>query len=117
MNSTTKTMGYNGPTERRLIERAAHACKLPECGWMGPAFMYVKNNRFTDWDPLNDDGDAFRLMLALHLGLAAFDDRAVVFDGRRVDILVHHNGDAAAATRLAIVRAAAAMCEGMGFEK
>ena len=51
--------------DRELLELAAKAIDLPECGWMGPAFMYVKDNTFTDWNPLTDDGDALRLAVKL----------------------------------------------------
>lgn len=44
--------------DRELLELAAKAVKLPECGWVGPAFIYVKDNTFTDLNPLTDDGDA-----------------------------------------------------------
>lgn len=54
-------------TDKELLEFAAKASGLPECGWMGPAFMYVKENTFTDWNPLEDDGDAFRLAVKLNL--------------------------------------------------
>ncbi len=53
--------------DRELLELAAKAVGLPEFGWMGPAFMYVKNNTFTDWNPLTDDGDALRLAVKLNL--------------------------------------------------
>jgi hypothetical protein len=55
----------NQETDRELLELAAKAVQLPECGWMGPAFMYVKDNTFTDWNPLADDGDALRLAVKL----------------------------------------------------
>jgi hypothetical protein len=56
-------------TDRELLERAAKAVKLPECGWMGPAFMYVKDNTFTDWNPLTDDGDRYRLARQLGINI------------------------------------------------
>lgn len=56
-------------TDRELLELAAKAAGLPECGWMGPAFMYVKGNTFTDWNPLTDDGDALRLAVRLHINI------------------------------------------------
>ena len=56
-------------SDRELLEKAAKAAELPECGWMGPAFMYVKDNTFTGWNPLTDDGDAFRLAAKLGFDL------------------------------------------------
>lgn len=52
-------------TDRELLELAAKAAQLPECGWMGPAFMYVKDNTLTEWNPLTDSGDALRLLAAM----------------------------------------------------
>jgi hypothetical protein len=80
--------------ERELLELAAKAAQLPECGWMGPAFMYVKDNQFTDWNPLTDDGDALRLAVQLGLKVPTKHDDWIVKDPY-------------AATRRAIVRAAA----------
>lgn len=62
--------------DRELLEKAAKAARLPECGWMGPAFMYVKDNTFADWNPLADDGDRMRLARQLKLVLD--------FDGQEV---------------------------------
>ena len=105
-------------TDRELLELAAKAIGLPECGWMGPAFMYVKDNTFTDWNPLTDDGDALRL--AVNLGLDVCIDKPPVVgepytqaigfvgDGKEMEDAVElHNSDPYAATRRAITRAAA----------
>ena len=56
-------------SDRELLEKAAKSAELPEWGWMGPAFMYVKDNTFTDWNPLTNDGDAFRLAAKLGFDL------------------------------------------------
>lgn len=48
-------------TDQELLELAAKAVGLPERGWMGPAFMYVDNNQFKEWNPREDDGDAMQL--------------------------------------------------------
>ena len=111
-------------SDRELLELAAKAAKLPECGWMGPAFMYVKDNTFTDWNPLDDDGDALRL--AVKLGLDVCIDKPPVVgepytqaigfigDGKEIEDAVElHNGDSYAATRRAIVRAAAEIGKSM----
>jgi hypothetical protein len=89
-------------TDKELLELAAKAIGLPECGWMGPAFMYVKDNQFTDWNPLTDDGDALRLAVKLRL--------TPHIDGNLTDCedcTVAHLDDPYAATRRAITRAAA----------
>lgn len=94
-------------TDRELIESAAKACGLPECGWMGPAFMYVKDNTFTDWNPLENDGDALRLAVKLEIDLC-FGANYVIADGEQQPT-VNNANDPCAAVRYAIVRAAAAM--------
>lgn len=89
-------------TDRELLELAAKAISLPECGWMGPAFMYVKDNRFTDWNPLTDDGDALRLAVKLQL-TPHIDVNMTDCEGCTEVSL----NDPYAAARRAIVRAAA----------
>ena len=110
-------------TDKELLELAAKAAELPECGWMGPAFMYVKDNQFTDWNPLTDDGDALRLAVKLSLIVSReyteVGKEAVVFYLNEIQhqmrCVVPHENNPYAATRLAIVRAAAeigkAKCE------
>lgn len=101
-------------TDRELLELAAKAVKLPECGWMGPAFMYVKNNQFTDWNPLTDDGDALRLAVKLSMDVDCTDNGnhvsntwAMSQQSTGSGCSEYHNTDPYAATRRAIVRAAA----------
>ncbi len=103
--------------DKELIELAAKAVKLPECGWMGPAFMYVKDNTFTDWNPLKDSGDALQLVVNLHLIIGVYDSYTSVCLTNSADRLFtaeeslcwnsETNGDPCAATRKAITRAAA----------
>jgi hypothetical protein len=65
------------------------------------------------WNPLRVDGDALRLAVKLHLSVEIFAESSrhlqgvtiVDHDGRSLDI--PHGSDPYAATRLAIVRAAA----------
>lgn len=96
--------------DRELLELAAKAAGLPECGWMGPAFMYVKDNTFTDWDPLTDDGDALRLAVKLRMrvNISGAMVLVVYYTALGADGLHEQFGqDATSATRRAIVRAAA----------
>ena len=96
-------------TDRELLELAAKAISLPECGWMGPAFMYVKDNRFTDWNPLTDDGDALRLAAKLGLGVIFATVEVYVGllgEGDQTET-IEDESEPYAATRRAIVRAAA----------
>lgn len=89
-------------TDRELLESAARAAGLP-----------------FSWNPLHDDGDALRL--AVKLGLAVFppendgDEAAVSMPGRDgAWVREPVQGDPYAATRRAIVRAAAAMEQSNG---
>lgn len=106
-------------TDRELLELAAKAAQLPECGWMGPAFMYVKDNAFTEWNPLTDGDDALRLAVQLKIAIfppendegdfavASIAEGVLSDDG---DAWIQEwvkGGDKLAATRRAIVRAAA----------
>ena len=94
--------------DRELLERAAKAAGLTIKDWrqtlhgVRPAVMPQPNVGRWIWDPLTDDGDALRLrLLDEH---AAFTHELAVQMGA-VD-------DPNAATRRAIVRAAAAIGEG-----
>ena len=69
-----------------------------------------------EWNPITDDGDALRLATRLHLVVAVLMADAV--DSARTHVYTfhgpwraqeNHGNDADAATRRAIVRAAAAM--------
>lgn len=99
--------------DRELLELAAKAVQLPECGWMGTAFMYVKDNTFIDWNPLTDDGDALRLAVELGIDLEWRNDgriaayRHATADGHCFTAIEASREDRLAATRRAIVRAAA----------
>lgn len=99
--------------DRELLEMAAKAISLPECGWMGPAFMYVKDNRFTDWNPLTDDGDALRLAVKLGISVEPEykDEFGVLLSYASIPsggvFIEDHREDRYAATRRAIVCAAA----------
>ena len=93
-------------SDRELLELAAKAVggeyKNHALGGMYLAFPPNWNG--VRWNPLTDDGDAFRLMVALRLWR---DDPDICCVERVED----HNGDELSATRKAIVRAAAAIGE------
>lgn len=59
------------------------------------------------WNPLTDDGDALRLAVKLEFGIAVFSLYVEVTDGLRIDESEKTDQDPYAATRRAIVRAAA----------
>jgi hypothetical protein len=106
----------NEMTDKELLEFAAKAAELPECGWMGPAFMYVKDNTFTDWNPLTDDGDALRLAVKLQLKIEHYSLTSDGFDrvgAGHGNAPIKYENDPYAATRRAITRAAAEMLKGM----
>ena len=70
-------------TDRELIEAAAKAAEIPgkwderDDGWFVPGgnegWLWLSR-----WDPLNDDRDAFRLMVKLGLRVRVTDKAAVV---------------------------------------
>ena len=98
--------------DRELLKRAAKAAgigwdRTEEC-WYGDP--YVRK----DWNPLTDDGDAFRL--AVHLGFAVsveyqVGSTAVLWGPPMGTVREPHGTDPLAATRRAIVRAAAAIAD------
>lgn len=124
-------------TDRELLELAAKAAGYET--WWGRGhqdemlFMRLKNPDSTGkcsgigWNPLTDDGDALRLAVKLRLAVHVWDDAETVSvaktlpdgedpsptsgDWHSAD--VHACGGIEAATRRAIVRAAAAIGEGM----
>ena len=63
------------------------------------------------WVPLTDDGDALRLSVKLHMILDPYAGAVAIPPG--VVIATVNEGDESAATRRAIVRAAAAIGEGV----
>jgi len=98
-----------GMTDRELLELAAKAAE----------YEYAKNGGYIvvdgipgNWNPLTDDGDALRLAVKLGFGisipLANKRTDVVCFSDSRVSAIEEH-GDPFAATRRAIVRAAAAV--------
>lgn len=108
-------------SDRKLLEMAAKAIGLPERGWMGPAFMYVKDNTLTDWNPLTDDGDALRLAVQLEADVVWFRNTvAVTFrcptvgtPGTHDTVQEPRGTDSQVAVRRAIVRAAAQIGKAM----
>jgi len=106
--------------DRELLELAAKAAKY----WIvGPAEKYVaqlghyeggfiiRNDRGGDscWNPLTDDGDALRLAVKCRLDINQGGSMVVSerTGPQEVGVAEPHNDDPYAATRRAIVRAAA----------
>lgn len=107
---------------RELLELAAHAIgteldwfEIPEGDQDGIAGWYcIKADTLRLWDPLNNDADAFRLTVDLAIYPTQEGGAAKVFLHRPPAINSWscedpYNGDPYAATRRAIVRAAAAI--------
>lgn len=91
--------------DRELIEAAAKAYGLnwdaaKAKWWNGKVWL-------NEWNPLTDDGDALRLAVKLRMDIAHFEE-SVRADVTGYDDCHERNGaDPYAATRKAIVRAAA----------
>jgi hypothetical protein len=102
-------------TDRKLLTLAARACFGAGCtfGIMTRAqadvgMFYVNGQQ---WNPLTDDGDALRLAVKLGLRVRVCDDLGIAFCTSD-DVPTHqasegYGSDRYAATRRAIVRAAA----------
>ena len=105
-------------TDRELLEKAAKAAGVE----FGAARLYCgvslshPPRHLPKWNPLEDDGDALRLAVKLEmvLSLKQYDvfDPGLIPDAA-VCASIHDSRDPYAATRRAIVRAAAAMGEAM----
>jgi len=124
----------NAQEQRRLLELAAKAAGVEHEGFdedEGRDVWWIPDlSRYASWNPIDDDGDALRLSVRLRLSV----DHNHTADQQRW-VSADRNGcegcyspvscvedefdeqDRSAATRLAIVRAAAAIGEKMEEEK
>lgn len=95
-------------TDRELLERAAKAAGH-KATWMPMEGGFIVNGN--QWAPLEDDGDALRLAVKLHMTLRCYMGTTVAQIGvpglKSVYEEVTDKADPYAATRRAIVRAAA----------
>jgi hypothetical protein len=108
-------------TDRELLELAAKAAGLKilrdpsgmvrNCTGMDPAMNIFAAPK---WNPLADDGDALRLAVKLGLNVTVMQPRDRFELGRTGvnEMWNLHNADPYAATRRAIVRAAAEIGKG-----
>jgi hypothetical protein len=104
-------------TDRELLLLAARASGFPDYRMGEGGHFKIKRHEldgYIGWNPLTDDGDALRLAVQLEIQIDPRNPETRVFGpvGDRVD--EYHKPEAFAATRRAIVRAAAAIGEGMG---
>jgi len=104
--TTTKPMD-----DRELLELAAKAAGVPVdmnneggIGWFACGSF---DGETVWWNPLKDDGDALRLAVKLGMRVSINSDATDVYDGERSHLRELYYGNAHAATRRAIVRAAA----------
>jgi hypothetical protein len=105
-------------TDRDLLEAAARAAGI-RLEWDGPPSdwvpMYYEGKTYHGWNPLEDDGDALRLAVKLRFDILPSESSVLVFRSinhpRRVQAEENFGDDPYAATRRAIVRAAASLQE------
>jgi len=102
-------------TDRELLELAAKAAGLRVRTWDGHsgAMCAIDDDRHgLMWMPLTDDGDALRLAVKLEIDLW-FGCGGLSAHGLAMDIEEDYGRDTYAATRRAIVRAAAEIGKAM----
>jgi hypothetical protein len=98
-------------TERELLELAAKAAGIEWFGYAcdgsdGVAYFDIGPDEIVKWNPLTDDGDALRLLVKVRLPII-FDTFIVEAGGYDIGAYSALGNDPYAATRRAIVRAAA----------
>lgn len=109
--------------DRELLEAAAKAAGLLEGAhdWEHGILRLRLPTGAVFWNPLTDDGDALRLAVKLRMTVTVFPISGDVWAGfSRIDgdepanVIEQQGDDPAAATRRAIVRAAAALSSHQG---
>lgn len=106
-------LGEDEMTDQELLELAAKAANI-RIKWDDQNQTYatcnIHGDMFDDWNPLDDDGDAFRLAVKLSLNVNIYN-LVVSYENADEYIEKHFPQgviyDVAAATRRAIVRVAA----------
>ena len=103
-------------TDRELLQKAAKAAGYTIDGDCDRTDVRDNGGAPLRWNPLEDDGDALRLVVALGIHLQFAMDFAVAYAGSvHAKQFTERNGsDPGAATRRAIVRAAAEMARAAG---
>jgi len=99
-------------TDRDLLELAAEAAGIELSDWSSSENGFIRYHFVTRhiWNPLDDDADAFRLAVKLGLFVNVWLEAKQVyvdFAVSKKDVLEPFGNDPYAATRRAIVRAAA----------
>ena len=106
--------------DRELLELAAKAAgyEITASGVIGTSILvYDEQKKTLVWNPLTDDGDALRLAVKLEMLITiGREETYITANGMMVEseeFFDEHNDDPCAATRRAIVRAAAEIGKGM----
>jgi hypothetical protein len=95
-------------TDKELLELAAKACGMTVQEALAKIGKPI--SLYSEWNPLGDDGDALRLAVRLQIIVGNYDNYANAGQiGGDIEVTVwnHEEKDPYAATRRAIVRAAA----------
>lgn len=105
-------------SDRELLELAAMASGYEPIDYYNNSLVIGPDYNKSYWNPLTDDGDAFRLAVKLQIVSGKYDDYASACSlGNpvvgEVTVWGHEEQDPAAAVRRAIVRAAAEIGKGM----
>lgn len=104
-------------TDRELLELAAMAAGINALNYCEEGMQLIAAGKLQYWNPLTDDGDALRL--AVGLDMKVYVGEAYPFSKSTATYVLgaccdeDECPDPYAATRRAIVRAAAAIGEGM----
>ena len=105
---------------RELLELAAKAAGIEHHGYCSDGYLLTgdgESGAYTRWNPRHDDGDAFRLAVKLRIAVThpEGDDLVRVWYGDMWTgpIYEYLGDDPCAATRLAILRAAAEIGKAM----
>ena len=94
-------------TDRELLELAAKAAQIMVNPWHEKYGLLLSDFDFEPWNPLTDDGDALRLAVKLGADIYVDDGKSEVWVTEFNHPIEHFDNDPYAATRRAIVRAAA----------
>jgi hypothetical protein len=95
-------------TDRELLMFAAKAAGIGPLSWIEPDGTKIVTNLL--WNPLADDGDAFRLKVKLEIDIMytnIFSPRVHAMADYDIEVTEESKDDPYAAARRAIVRAAA----------